>query len=348
MADKDDDTISISVDDLNTVQVVVDEDQLDEPKVEAKAKERTRTKRVSPDSDTPEDALAQAQAFGKQQEEARKAAEATALAERQRADNAERARLQAIKEAEEHQERANNSELTLIESRIASAQSELTALQDSYTHAAESGEFKQMGEIQVKLSRAAAALDRFEALKSELEANPKTVTTTEGRVTAEPQISVSEKALQGYAPAAQNWLRQHMDCLPPEVGGNATRNSLMMAGHFAAKAKGLAEGSDAYFKEIENHLDQETHPTIVQQQAMPTTQARTAPPPAAPVSRDAPQANGQPQARSVREVRLTKEQQEIARMSFGGPNVTDQQAYGMYARNLLELEAEGKLGRTTH
>jgi hypothetical protein len=36
----------------------------------------------------------------------------------------------------------------------------------------------------------------------------------------------------------------------------------------------------------------------------------------------------------------------MAKVSF--PHLPEQQAYGQYARNLIELEAEGKLGRLTH
>jgi hypothetical protein len=40
------------------------------------------------------------------------------------------------------------------------------------------------------------------------------------------------------------------------------------------------------------------------------------------------------------------DQQEMAKASW--PHLPPQEAFGLYARNLLELEAEGKMGRTTH
>ena len=349
-----DNDITVQVDDLDTIQVAVDGEApnaAEQKTIEAKEK-RTRTKRVSPElpeGPSPDEALAQAQAFAKQQEDARKAAEATAAAERARADAAEAARQHALKQNEEYQERANNSELTLIESRIASAQNELAALQDSYTRAAEAGEFKQMGEIQVKLSRAAAALDRHEALKAELEANPRQA-ATEGAVVAPQQhSSPAEQHLMQYAPAAQNWLRQHMDCLPPQFGGDTTKHNKMMEGHYSALAKGFTANSEPYFKEIESHVtpivaSQVTSAAAETQPAV-TAQQRSAPIPAAPATRDAPSASGQPQ-RNSRSVQLTKDQQEMAKLSF--PHLKEQEAFGLYARNLLELEAEGKIGRLTH
>lgn len=358
MADTNDGSIAVQVGDLDTVQVSVDDktaDKLKEGQKAVEAQKRTRT-RVSPDpilpeGPSPDQALAEAQAFAKQQEDARKAAEATAIAERARADAAEQGRQQALKESQEYQERANNSELTLIENRIASAQSELTALQDSYTRAAEAGEFKTLAEIQVKMSRVAATLDRHEAMKADIEANPRQTQTTEGAVVQPQTTNAVEQHLSQYAPAAQSWLRQHLDCLPPQFGGDATKHNKMMGGHYAALAKGFSANSEPYFKEIEAALNPPTQaqPQPVQQ---PTSQAavvqpageRSAPPMAAPVSHDAPASSSQP--RSTREVRLTKDQQEMAKLSF--PHLPEAEAFGIYARNLLELEAEGKIGRLTH
>lgn len=358
MADNDD-TVAIQVDDLATVQVALDNEPLesDQQAVAAAKEPRTRTKRVSPDpiaaldGPTPAEALAEAQAFGKQQEDARKAAEATAASERQRADAAEAARQQALRESQEHQERANNSELTLIESKIASAQNELSALKDSYANAAEAGEFKKMADIQEKMSRAASALDRHEALKSDLEANPRQ--TTEGTVTAQPtNQSAAEKLLSQYSPPAQNWLRQHMDCLPPQAGGDLSKHNKMMAGHYSAVGKGFAIDSEPYFREIEVHVVPATtepaqRTTSKAAEVQPAAvERRAAPAPAAPVSREAPLASGQQPVRSSREVRLSREQQEMAKLSF--PHKSEAEAFGLYARNLIELEAEGKIGRLTH
>lgn len=357
MAGEDD--LEIELDNLDTVQVAVGGENPDSAAqtAESKPKPRTRTARVSPDpvpsGPSPEEALAQAQAFAKQQEDARKAAEATAQAERERADRAEAARQTAIRQSEEHQERANNSELNLIESRIASAKGELEALEEAYTRAAEAGEFKEIAKLQTKMAKVAAALDRHEALKADLEANPRTP-TTEGAITAPQTVSnPQEQHLAGYAPAAQSWLRQHLDCLPPQVGGNAEKHNKMMQGHYAALAKGYAANSDIYFKEIESHIN----PTASTQEpaaqvtskaadtvAAGTEPRRAAPAPAAPVSRDAPSASGQTQNRTT--VRLSKEQQEMAKLSF--PHLKESEAYGQYARNLLELQEEGKIGRTTH
>lgn len=346
---KDDDSISVTVDDSDTIQVAVDTtkgEAVPENQVAVEdPKPKVARKRVNPtpdpvvDSPTPEQALEEAKAYAKQQEEARRAAETTAAAERSRADAAERARQQALKDSEDSAQRAANSEITLIESSIASAQRELESQQDAYTRAAEAGEFAKMAQIQVKISKAASALDRLEDAKSAIENNPRPTQP----VAAEPApVSTTEKFLSTFSPKAQNWLRQHMDCLPPQYGGDAVKNNKMMQGHYAAAAQDLEEGSSEYFRVIEEHINPKP------QAAAPAPAAGSAasPAPAAPVSRSSPAADGTTPPRNVREVRLTRDQQEMAKVSF--PHLPEQQAYGMYARNLLELEAEGKLGRTSH
>lgn len=367
MADKDDDdSISVNVDDLDTVKVDVTDDVklAQEPehiKKEAKAPKETKTKRIDPDDvqtpigPTPEEALAQAQAFGKQQEDARRAAEATAANERSMREQAQRDARAAKDEAEQSRDRANNSELAVIENGIASATRELEAHEAEYTRAAEAGEFAKMASIQTKISKAAAALDRLENAKSTFDVNAR-AQTTEGRVEA-PQTdrpSPLDQYLSQFSPVAQNWLRQHPECMDARVGGDATKNSMMMAGHYAAVAKNITQGTPEYFKVIEDHITpptQQQATTQVASKAADIQQAGTtetkAPKaqPSAPPSRDTPAAQGQ-QPRNIREVRLTKDQQEMAKVSF--PHLPEAQAFGQYARNLIELEAEGKIGRLTH
>jgi hypothetical protein len=364
MAKDDDDSIAVQLDDPDTINVDISGDEAVVAPTEKVVKEkRTRQPvvRVSPEEPTgptPEEALAEAKAFAKQQEDARKAAEATAASERTMREQAQREAQQAQQSAEQYQERANNSELIVIENGIEAAKREVEAYENEYTRAAEAGEFAKMGSIQTKLSRAAAKQERLESEKASFEQNVKRQPTTEGRVVA-PETTVtsnvSERYLSQFAPVAQNWLRQHPECWPAEVGGSAQKNSKMMAGHYDAMAQNLTLNSPEYFKVIEEHVN----PTIVQQQ--PTIQnnitskaadvqvaessSRASPraQPSAPVSRDGPSSGG---PRSVREVRLSKEQQEFAKMAF--PHLPESQAYGQYARNLVELEAEGKIGRLTH
>lgn len=354
--DSEDDLV-VNVDDLDTVVVETDATTPQEVVKEAKAPKEPKTKRVLLDDQqtvatTPTDheqALAEAKAFAKQQEEARRAAEATAASERAMREQAERQAQQAQQAYNEAQERAANSELAVIDNGIAAAQAQVESLQEEFTRAAEAGEFAKMGVIQTKISKAAAALDRLENTKATFDIASK---TAEGRVEAPVvQQNAFEKYVSAFAPQAQNWIRQHPDCVPPAVGGNATRHNLMMAGHYAAIGKGILEGTSEYFRTIEEHLSppaaQEVTPTPTSKASEVVTAVveRPAPraQPSAPVTRDAPAGNA---PRNVREVRLTKDQQEMAKVSF--PHLPEAQAYGQYARNLIELESEGKIGRSTH
>lgn len=360
MADKDDDLV-VNVDDLDTVAVNVDDDvklaqEPDHIKKEAKKEPRKRApvdQQVVTDP-SPDEALQQAQAYAKTQEDARRAAEATAANERSLREQAQREALQAQQTAEQFRERADNSELTIIENGINSAIRELEAQEAEYVRAAEAGEFAKMGSIQTKISKAAAALDRLETQKASY--TPGATKTTEGRVEAQPVVNTSamDRYLSQFAPAAQTWLRQHPDCAPAEVGGSSTKNSKMMAGHYAALAQNIQPNTTEYFKVIEDHIgDQQTTQvaqTGITSKAAEIQVAGEQPQPkpkhvatAAPVSRDPPNSNA---PRNVREVRLTKEQQEMAKVSF--PHLPEAQAYGQYARNLIELESEGKIGRLTH
>jgi hypothetical protein len=361
MADNEDDLV-VNIDDLDTVNVNVGDDpklaqEPDHIKKEAKAKEKIAKPRVRVDDQqvtgpTPEEALAQAQAYAKTQEDARRAAEQTAANEHAMREQAQREAAQAQQTADAHRERADNSELTVIENGIASASREVEAYEAEYTRAAEAGEFAKMASIQTKMSKATARLDRLESQKESYESGTRKTTTHEGRVEA-PQVQPNpvEQYLAQMAPAAQNWMRQHLDCIPSNLGGDAVKNSKMMAGHYAALAASLREGSPEYFKTIEDHISPPTQQQVVDPKvASKAADVQVAgeqrkPAPSAPVTRDAPSASGQPQ-RNVREVRLTKDQQEMAKVSF--PHLPEAQAFGQYARNLIELEAEGKIGRLTH
>ena len=341
----DEDTISVQIDDLDTVQVAVEEP--DKP-----IKKKIERVRLDPDP-APVDHEKALRAS----EEARRAAEATAASERARADAAERARLQAQQAAEQSAQRAQSSEISLLDNSIVAAQNALNVHKEDYVRAAENGEFAKMGDLQEKIAKAAAALDRLEGQKSTIE-----VRSAEGSV-SEPQVTQSrdETFLGQFSSPAQSWLRQHRDCWPPELGGDRSKYNKMMAGHYEAVAQNVALNSPEYFNLIEGHLGERggtlttssmgsdpTHAHQHSSRAADTTPAETsrrAAVPAAPVSRDAPSVSGQPQ-RSSRAVTLSRDQQEMAKLSF--PTLPEAQAFGLYARNLLELEAEGKLGRTTH
>lgn len=326
-----------------------------EPKPEPKPKAapRVRLTEQAP-AKQQEEALAALQQTIKTQQTSLSAAEATAQAERRRADNATQLAAQKDAEAKAARESADNTELALITTGVDNATRELAAAEEELERALEAGEFKKSAQAQVKVSKAAAALDRLETAKANYEAGGRK--TTEGRVEApQQQLAPFEQYVSSFAPAAQAWLRAHPECVPANVGGNATSNAKMMKGHYAALAEGHEPNGPEYFRVIEETAGyrQPTSKAAELTEAGAEEEAEVAKPkpapkrlaqPSAPPTREPPSATGVP--RTTRTVSLTKEQQDAAKMSF--PQLTPQQAFAQYARNLVELEAEGKLGRLTH
>lgn len=276
---------------------------------------------------------------------AREAAEATARTERQRADEAARLAASRATELRSSQETAEARELELVSSSIENANRELEAAQADWKNAQEAGDFTAAAAANGKIAKAAAKIDRLETSKADLEAGKTRKPATEGRVEAQPQptqASAFEQYVSHYAPSAQAWLRAHPECVPAEVGGDPLKNAKMMRGHYDALAQQLRPNSPEYFAVIEKAITDTPAAASAEVTPQPKPKPRT-PAPSAPPSREAISANGTPQKRSVT---LNREQQEIARMSF--PDKQPKEAYALYARNLLELQAEGKLGRASH
>ena len=377
MAKKADEDTVVEVEDSGavTVDVTDNPDLAAEPEKKADAEDkpekRERKPRVKLDDDqqvvvqkpgddeAAKQALAEAIKKADDSEKARQAAEATAIAERQRAEQAQRLVQQREQEAAGYKEQAEDSQLVIINNGIESAKTQLDAYQDEYARAAEAGEFKKMAEINVKIGKASAALDRFEDAKAQIESQPKK--TTEGRVEAQTQQqgSAFEQYVSSpnFAPKAQAWLRAHPGCVPPWAGGDKTKNNKMMKGHYDALDQGLTEGSDDYFRVIEEHTGYRTpisaaavvktagddDTEVDEQPTKPVPKQKAAQVSAPATNAAAISANGQ---RTTRSVVLSKDEQDAARMSF--PQLPEKDAFAQYARNKIELEAEGKLGRLTH
>lgn len=275
------------------------------------------------------------------------AASATAASERQRREAAERLAQQRLKEAESARAEADTAHLTLIDRGIEAATGEVEACKAQLEAAYEAGDFKQVANLQARMSKVSAALDRLEAAKDAAAVSPRP-DYTEGRVEA-PLASPVDQYLSQFAPEAQTWLRQHPECLPAQVGGNSQANAKMMAGHYAAVAQNITPNTPDYFRVIEEHAGYRQPVSAAAtvkaaEEAAPASKPRAQP--SAPPSREPPAASGRQPRSNPRSVTLSREQQEMAKVSF--PHLTDKEAFAQYARNLIDLESEGKLGRLTH
>lgn len=361
MADDKDATVVVAEDGVVTVDLADVPEIEAAPVVEPKPADPPKQprQRTPAAADEAAAALTQAVKTAEAEATARKAAEATAAAERRAAEEARRIAAQREQEAKGYKEQAENSQLTILDSGIERATNDIASYTAELERALEAGEFAKVAATQAKLGKATATLDRLESEKSSYEARKTATPTTEGRVEAAPQQSAFEQYVSGFAPVAQQWLRAHPECVPDSVGGNATSNAKMMAGHYAAKAKGLPEGTTEYFNVIEEHTGHRTPVSAaaaVVEAGDPTPkpaprQPQRQPAPSAPVSREPPAANGS--APTQQTVRLTKEQQEIALISSAPrPGETDaqfrQRAFSTYAVEFLRAQAEGRIGRMTH
>jgi hypothetical protein len=349
-----------------------------EPKPTPKPAPRTR-QAVTNAADEAAAALTQAvKTATAEADNLRRAAEATALAERQKAEAAQRLAEQRAQEAQGYKQQAETHELTLLNSGIEKATGEIASAQTELERAMEAGEFAKATAAQVKLAKASAALDRLEASKADYEAGARRTPTTEGRVEAPPVVTDQfEQYLGQMAPRAQSWLRAHRECAPSTLGGDETKNAAMMEGHYAALKQRIPQGTDEYFRVIEEHVGYRQHVVTTTQQTTPQggpvsqaadiIEAGTEPPqpkprqqqrqvqPSAPVTREPPTASGQQQQRSVR---LTPEQQEIALLATQPRDIQTadgrvvresdidyrKRAFGQYARELIAAQAEGKIG----
>lgn len=347
--------VTVDVEDLPEVEA---SDEGVDPIVEIapepeKKKPFPRVKLKTTPEPASDEALAALQQTVKNEETLRKAAEATANAERLRADNAVRQGAQHQQEAKSAREVAEANELALINSGIDTATKELAAAKGDYRRAMEAGEFEAGADAQERMAIAAAELTQLKGAKTSFEAGSRHQPTTEGRVEAEPvqQQSVFDRYVGQFAPSSQAWLRAHPECVPATVGGQSDKNAAMMEGHWAALRQKVTEGSPDYYRIIEEHAGYRTPEASTEEaeegaaRVVPKTAAKRLVQPSAPVTRDPPVAPGQVN-RSTRTVSLTKEQQDAAKISF--PHLEAKAAFAQYARNLVELESEGKLGRLTH
>lgn len=361
MAGEKDAVIELDDDGVVTVDVGGDADlaaaadQLAEGDVVITKEKPVTVQRTSKPSAADEAAAVLTQSL-KTAEEGRKAAEATATAERNARVNVERTLSQRDQETKDLRETAAAAELQTINTGIENATRSVEALTADIERLGEAGDFKGQAAAHAKLARAAAALDRLETDKASFDAGARKTPSTEGRVIEAAAATPFERYVSQFAPKAQSWMRAHPDCVPAEVGGSSAKNDLMMAGHHEAKAKGLAEGSDEYFRVIEEKTGYREPVSSAAEvvlagerpvQSKPAPQQRR-PAPSAPPSRDS-EATGA----SAKSVRLSPAQQEVALMSAGiKPGETEDafraRAFGSYARELVKAQAEGKIGRMTH
>lgn len=237
------------------------------------------------------------------------AAEATAKAANERAQQAER-------QAAEARNAASDTDLQLVIGAIDSVKRENEIAKANYRAAMSTGDYDRAAEYQEMLSTNAAKLLQLENGRVALENKPK-----ERPVPADP---VEAFAAQ-LTPRSADWIRQHPQCVT-----DPRLQQKMIAAHNLALADGIKPDTDEYFAAVEGTLGMKRAVEAPQAAESPLSSAskpKASPPPAAPANREA---GGRSNV-----VRLSAEEREMAAMM----KMTDQE----YAKAKLALQKEGKL-----
>lgn len=259
-----------------------------------------------PAADAPsvDDALAEIKARLEAAESDRQAQAARAAAEAARAAQAEQNALEANK--------------SLITNAIEARKQARDALKARLAEAKRAQDYEAEIDLQDELTRNTYEISQLEAGMTQLERAP--APRQQPRVDSDPAAALAgTMEQQGFKRSAE-WLRQH-----PEYARDPKKYQKMLAAHNLAVSDDIEPDTDAYFQAVEATLGiRKSTPAPVQQ--------REAPPPAAPVGRQAATVGG---ATRPNVVRLTAEQVELA------------EAMGMtpkeYAAQMLALKKEGKL-----
>lgn len=224
---------------------------------------------------------------------------------------------------------SQGTQLDLVKSAIASLTQANDALEEKYAAALGAQDYSAAAKAQREMSANEAKLNDLNRGKTAMENAPK----VQPRQSDDPV----ERIAAQLTPQSAAWVRAH-----PEYARDQTKYRKMVAAHELAVADGFAPDSAEYFASVEDTLritsgrqevqiDVDPMADTARPSARPSRQAA---PPSAPVSRTGNGTGGSRQ----NVVRLTSEQVEIAKMMGQTPEE--------YAKNLIELEKEGKLTRT--
>lgn len=261
------------------------------------------------------------------------------LALKAKVEESERGRLEAerrAQDAESSRDQAQANRYTEAARRVAAQESSVTnaiaaktaQIEQWKTQIAElwqEGKFHEAADLSVKAGAAQSQIDQLAGVKEQL-------ATERTRIEEAAKNPPQDRGdpLDHLPPKAREWARKH-----PEFFQNGQPNRKAVAAHHAALAEDIEQGSTAYFEFLDRHLglvkpEAGDDGAQRQQQAKPT-------PSAAPVSRSVPER----QQSNNRTIRLSREQQEAARLSW--PKLSAEEAYKQYAKNLDDLRREGRI-----
>lgn len=262
---------------------------------------------------------------------------------RKKLDDAERRAAEAERRAGEATRRAtaatgdaHASQMAVLEGAIQTLDANKATFEAQYEEALGAGDFKKAAAINTQLAENAAQRLEVSRGKAALERQ---------RVLPTDTNDIVERFAAQLQPRSAAWIRAH-----PQYVTDDKLNAQMMAAHWDAVGKGIVEGTDAYFDAVNTRLGLTAAPArpngaVSVEASAALTQPTAAAPlsaAAAPAASREVQPSPAPASRggATRTVRLTREQQEAARIS----GLTNEE----YARNLVAEEARKKAAATTH
>lgn len=141
------------------------------------------------------------------------------------------------------------SQLDTVTTGIQAAESDAAAAEADFIAAAEKGDFAAQARAQRKMSAAEARIQRLKEaegdLKDQTAAKPEKRQESRQEPRQQAQDPV-EAVASTMAPRAAAWIRSH-----PDYVTDRSKNSKMLATHYAALAEGLTEGGDDYFARLD-------------------------------------------------------------------------------------------------
>ena len=211
---------------------------------------------------------------------------------------------------------------TAIVNAIAAKTAETERLAEQAAALMEEGKFLEAARLNQKGGRIESEIAQLESYKGQL---------AQEKTRADEAAKAPPRNADPYAhlsPKSAEWAREH-----PEYFADQKLHRKAVAADAAARADDIEPDTPAYFDYINRHLG-------LVKDAEPAPAAQPAPKPrasAAPVSRSVPESPTNPN----RTIRLTPEQQEVARLTFS--KMPEQEAYKLYAKNLSDLRREERI-----
>ena len=266
--------------------------------------------------------------------------EASEARERARAEAAERATQESNREVARVKGSLFEKEFQVADSAIDSAKREAASAKAMAATAYEAGDYKNGLEHQERLALAAAQLVQLENYRARLEvrkeqaeeqaaqeAEQRKQAATQRQPTADENF---DAFVNTRTPKSASWLRDHRKEAMDPVTWN-----LILAADQEARRDGCAVDSSDYFEHIENRLEEWKGEERVKLDTPEARERGTKKP-----SYNAPptRASGSNRASNPNEVRLSKDEKEMALTLR--PDLSREDALRNYARNKLAIQRD--------